>query len=147
MRIWQSYGSEHSMDLVLVGTFETVSGAEAALERMEALKALAEAEWSDDDWRHRDERMPDTLTDELVKLKLYEMGRSDVDIYAYEHSVERKGSTVRVWTEESEVQGFLKVLIHLGARVEVFSRHHWNEDGTPRVEEEGSSRGNNGGSD
>ncbi len=29
MRIWHSYGSEHSMDLVLVGTFETVSGAEA----------------------------------------------------------------------------------------------------------------------
>jgi hypothetical protein len=123
------------MDLVLIGTFETVSGAEAAIERMEALKALAEAEWSDDNWRRQDELMPDTLTAELRKRELYEMGRSDVDIYAYEHSVERKGSTVRVWTDESEVQGFLKVLIHLGARVEVFSRHQWNEDGTPRADE------------
>jgi hypothetical protein len=122
------------MDLVLVGTFETASGAEAAIERMEALKTLAEAEWSDDNWRHPDERMPDSLADELMKLKLYEMGRSDVDIYAFEHSIERNGSTVRIWTEESEVQGFLKVLIHLGARVEVFSRHHWNEDGTPRTD-------------
>ncbi len=135
MRIWHSYGSEHSMDLVLIGTFETVSGAEAALERMEALKALAGAAWSDDDWRRPDERMPDPLIEQLSKLKLYEMGRSDVDIYAYEHSIERKGSAVRVWTEESEVQGFLKVLIHLGARVEVFSRHNWNEDGTPRIDE------------
>jgi hypothetical protein len=134
MRIWHSYGSEHSMDLVLVGKFETVSGAEAAIEQMEALKALAQAEWSDDDWRRQDERMPDSLVAELRKLKLYEMGRSDVDIYYFDHSVERNGSTVRVWTEESEVQGFLKVLIHLGARVEVFSRHHWNEDGTPRTE-------------
>jgi hypothetical protein len=134
VRIWHSYGSEHSMDLVLVGTFETASGAEAAIERMEALKTLAEAEWSDDNWRHPDERMPDSLADELMKLKLYEMGRSDVDIYAFEHSIERNGSTVRIWTEESEVQGFLKVLIHLGARVEVFSRHHWNEDGTPRTD-------------
>lgn len=134
MRIWHSYGSEHSMDLVLVGRFETVSGAEAAIERMEALKALAQAEWSDDDWRRQDERMPDTLLDELMKLKLYEMGRSDVDIYALDHSVERRGSTIRIWTEESEVQGFLKVLIHLGARVEVFSRHDWNEDGTARTE-------------
>jgi Family of unknown function (DUF6375) len=137
VRIWHSYGSEHSMDLVLVGTFETVSGAEAAIERMEALKTVAEAAWSDDDWRRTDERMPDTLFTELSKLKLYEMGRSDVDIYAYEHSLERKGSTVRVWTEESEVQGFLKVLLHLGARVEVFSRHHWNEDGTPRTDASG----------
>jgi hypothetical protein len=133
MRIWHSYGSEHSMDLVLVGTFETVSGAEAAIERMEALKALANVEWSDDDWRRPDERMPDTLTNELIKLKLYEMGRPDVDIYAYDHSIERNGSTVRIRTEESEVQGFLKVLLHLGARVEVFSRHNWNEDGTPRT--------------
>lgn len=134
MRIWRSYGSEHSMDLVLIGTFETVSDAEAAIERMEALKALAEAEWSDDDWRRPDERMPQTVTDELIKLNLYEMGRSDVDIYALDHSIERKGSTVRIWTEESEIQGFLKVLIHLGARVEVFSRHQWNEDGTPRTD-------------
>lgn len=133
MRIWHSYGAEHSMDLVLIGTFETVSDAEAAIERMEALKALADAEWSDDDWRRQDERMPGTLADELRKLKLHEMGRFDVDIYAYEHTVERKGSAVRVWTEESEVQGFLKVLLQLGARVEVFSRHHWNEDGTPRT--------------
>jgi len=122
------------MDLVLIGTFETVSGAEAAIERMKALKVLAEAEWSDDDWRRYDEHMPDTLIEELGRLKLYEMGRSDVDIYAYEHSIERNGSAVRVWTEESDVQGFLKVLIHLGARVEVFSRHRWNEDGTPQTQ-------------
>jgi Family of unknown function (DUF6375) len=134
MRIWHSYGSEHSMDLVLVGTFETISGAEAAIERMEALKPLAEAEWSDNDWRRQDERMPPSLADELRKLKLYDMGRSDVDIYGLDHSIERHGSTVRVRTEESEVQGFLKVLIHLGARVEVFSRHNWNEDGTPRTD-------------
>ncbi|KAB8186021.1 DUF6375 family protein [Microbispora catharanthi] len=132
MKIWHSYGSEHSMDLVLIGKFESVSGAEAAIERMEALKALAESERSDDDWRCRDERMPDALVDELVRLKLYELGRSDVDIYAFDHSVERNGSIIRIWTEESEIQGFLKVLLHLGARVEVFSRHDWNEDGTPR---------------
>lgn len=136
MRIWYSYGSEHSMDLVLVGTFETVTGAEAAIEKMEALKTLAESEWSEDDWRWQDERMPDSLMDALSQLKLYNMGRSDVDIYAFEHTVERRGSTVRVRTEESEVQGFLKVLVHLGARVEVFSRHNWNEDGMPRTAED-----------
>ncbi len=137
MKIWKSYGSEHSMDLVLIGRFETVSRAEAAVERMEALKALAEAEWSDNDWLSHDERMPDAIVEELTNLGLYDMGRFDVDIYAYEHSVERKEATVRIWTEESEVQGFLKVLLRLGGRVEVFSRHHWNEDGAPRIAEDG----------
>lgn len=124
------------MDLVLVGTFETVVGAEAAIEKMEALRTLADSEWSDDDWSRQDERMPGSLMDALLELKLYYMGRSDVDIYAFEHTVERRDSTVRVRTEESEVQGFLKVLIHLGARVEVFSRHDWDEDGTPRTTED-----------
>ena len=132
MRIWHSYGSEHSMDLVLVGTFETVSGAEAAADAMRALKALAEAEWSDDDWTRRDERMPPALATQLADLSLYDMGRPDVDIYAFDHSVEQTESTVRVRTEESDVQGFLKVLVGFGARVEVFSRHNWNDDGTPR---------------
>jgi hypothetical protein len=104
---------------------------------MQALKALAEAEWSDDDWRRQDERMPDTLAEGLRKLELYEMGRYDVDVYALDHSARREGSTVRIWTDESDVQGFLKVLIHLGARVEVFSRHQWNEDGTPKSDEGG----------
>ena len=134
MRIWHSFGSEHSMDLVLVGRFETVSDAETAVERMEALKVLAEAEWSDDSWQRQDELLPEALTDELIKLRLYEMGRWDVDNYAYDHTIKRSGSTVQIRTEESEVQGFLKVLIHLGARVEVFSRHQWNEDGTPRTD-------------
>ncbi|WP_369122983.1 DUF6375 family protein [Streptomyces viridochromogenes] len=26
MRIWNGYGSEHSMDLVLIGRFQTVTG-------------------------------------------------------------------------------------------------------------------------
>jgi hypothetical protein len=134
MRIWHSYGSEHSMDLVLVGTFETVSGAETAADAMKALKALAETLWSDDEWTRRDGRMPTTLARELAELSLYDMGRSDVDIYAFDHSVERTESTVRVLTEETDVQGFLKVLIGFGARVEVFSRHNWNDDGTRRAE-------------
>jgi len=125
------------MSLVLIGTFATVSDAEAAIKRMEALKALAAAEWSDDDWHSPDERMPYSLIQDLIKLKLYELGRSDVDIYAMDHTIKRSDATVRIWTDESDVQGFLKVLISLGGRVEIFSRHDWNEDGTPRTSEDG----------
>lgn len=138
MRIWRSYGSEHSMNLVLVGTFESVSAAEAAVERMEALQALAEQEWAADDWRRQDERMSDAVLNTLRELKLYDMGRFDVEMYAFEHTIERSESTVRIATDESDVQGFLKVLINLGARVEVFSRHEWNEDGTPRSRDGGT---------
>ncbi|KFZ80852.1 hypothetical protein ED92_11060 [Amycolatopsis sp. MJM2582] len=128
MRIWNGYGSEHSMDLVLIGRFQTVTGAKAAQERMEALKDLAEAVWSDDDWRSPDERMPRELGEALAEMKLYDMGRYDVDVFALDHSVTRTAETVRIWTDESDVQGFLKVLLNYGAKVEVYSRHEWDED-------------------
>ncbi len=144
MRIWNGYGSEHSMDLVLIGRFQTVTGAKAAEERMEALQALAEAAWSDDDWRSSDERMPPELGEALLELKLYDMGRYDVDNYAFDHSVTREGETVRIWTDESDVQGFLKVLLHYGAKVEVFSRHEWDEDAITRSD---ASNRSDGGSD
>ncbi|WP_371602432.1 DUF6375 family protein [Streptomyces sp. NBC_01220] len=144
MRIWNGYGSEHSMDLVLIGRFQTVTGAKAAEERMDALKALAEEAWSDDDWRSPDERMPRELGQALAEMKIYDMGRNDVDIFALDHSVTRIGETVRVWTDESDVQGFLKALLHYGAKVEIFSRHEWDEDTSNRLE---ASNRSDGGSD
>ncbi|WP_435178755.1 DUF6375 family protein [Actinacidiphila sp. bgisy145] len=142
MRIWNGYGSEHSMNLVLIGRFQTVTGAKAAEECMEALQALAEAVWSDDDWRSPEERMPRDLSDALIKMKLYDMGRADVDVFGLDHSVTRTTETVRIWTDESEIQGFLKVLLHHGAKVEVFSRHEWDEAAT--TESETSNRSDNG---
>ncbi len=141
MRIWNGYGSEHSMNLVLIGRFQTVTGAKAAEERMEALQALAEAAWSDDDWRSPEERMPRELGQALYEMKLYDMGRSDVDIFALDHSVTREAETVRIWTDESDVQGFLKVLLHHGAKVEVFSRHEWDKDGNMRSDVSSRSDG------
>ncbi|WP_330262856.1 DUF6375 family protein [Streptomyces griseorubiginosus] len=148
MRIWNGYGSEHSMNLVLIGRFETVAGAQAAEERMEALQALAEAAWSDDDWRSPEERMPRELGEALSQMKLYDMGRSDVDAFALDHNVTREAQTVRIWTDESDVQGFLKVLLHHGAKVEVFSRHTWDEEAVTRSDAtDASNSRSDGGSD
>lgn len=67
------------------------------------------------------------------------MGRFDVDNYAFDFRVTRNADKIEIWTEESEFQGFLKVLLHHGAKVEVFSRHEWNEDGSQRSDEENGS--------
>lgn len=133
MKIWSGYGSEHSMNLVLIGRFDSPASVEAAVEKMERLRQVAEAEWSDDSWRHTEEWMTDTLRQALWDLKLYDLGRWDVDNFAYEHQIKSGVSELRIQTDEIEVQGFLKVLLHLGARVEIYSRHDWDEDGTPRT--------------
>ncbi|MES4887314.1 DUF6375 family protein [Streptomyces sp. NPDC096012] len=47
-------------------------------------------------------------------------------------------------TTDHDVQGFLKVLLHDGAKVEVFSRHEWDEDAITRSD---ASNRSDGGSD
>lgn len=132
MKVWFGFGSEHSMNLVLIGHFESPARVDAAVEQMERLRQLAEAEWPEDSWERTEERMTGTLMDALWDLGVYDMGRWDVDIFAYEHHIEKNGAELRIKTEESEIQGFLKVLLHLGARVEVYSLHNWSADGTPK---------------
>jgi hypothetical protein len=109
---------------------------------MQELQNLAQAQWPDDDWRSHDERLPSELSDALNGMQLHDMGRFDVDNFASEYSVTRSAETVRIWTDESEVQGFLKLLLHYGAKVEVFSRHDWDEaTGGARDANDRSNRG------
>ncbi|TQS42771.1 hypothetical protein FL583_22160 [Cryptosporangium phraense] len=100
---------------------------------METLRRLADGVWSSDDWQQQDERMPREIIDKLATLGLYDMGRNDLDNYAFTHDVDRRESTVRIRTEESEIQGFIKLLLHHGGKVEVLSRHNWNDDGTAKT--------------
>jgi len=129
MKIWMNHGSEHSYRLVLIGTFCDVGAATAAEDRIDQLKRTA-AELPESDWDRVDERMPDDLFELLRRLKLYNFTREEVAGMAYLEHVSRDGVTIRVQTDDAEIQGLLKVLIEAGARVQIHSSHHWDDDGT-----------------
>lgn len=141
VKIWNGFGSEHSMNLVMIGHFQTVTEAVAAEQAFAVLKDLAEEPWSDDNWSASDERMPDEMADALRGMKLYEMGRFDVDNFAFDHTVERIQDKIQIWTDEYDIQGFLKLLLHHGGKVEVFSRHQWDENGQQAETNERSAGG------
>ncbi len=132
MKIWQGFGSEHSYRLVMIGQFADAHSARAVAEKFERLAEVAEGAWPDEGWGQPSERLEAGLREALYEFKLYDLGRSDVDNFVFEHSVHVDGNQIRIDTDEGEVQGFLKVLIDAGAKVEVFSGHNWNDDGTPR---------------
>lgn len=141
MKVWIGFGSEHSMDLVIIGRFESYAKAETAVETVERLRELAESEWPDDfSWDPQDARMTQGVRDELNELGLYIMGRGDINHFAFDHSVTRDGAEVCITTEEIDIQGFVKVLLELGAKVEIYSAHNWNDDGTPRTPVDGTEQ-------
>lgn len=131
MKIWIGHGSEHSYSLVMIGHFVDETKARSAEQTFGRLRQAAESELPEIGW-DADQRFTTGLHELLSELGVYDLNRSDVENFAYEHTIRRRGSDLRIHTDEGDVQGFLKVLIDAGARVEVFSEHHWAEDGEPR---------------
>ncbi|MFI4993073.1 MAG: DUF6375 family protein [Solirubrobacterales bacterium] len=125
MKIWTGYGSEHSTNLKMIGHFADESAAKAAMLLFERIK---ERVYIDMDGENYDpgEGAPD-LTDEmgqlLRELNIWSLGPTDVENFAYDHSVARDGADVILTTDENTVGGFVKLLISNDASIEIFSMH------------------------
>jgi hypothetical protein len=135
LKIWTGYGSEHSYRLVMIGHFADETAAAVTKEKFDKLTehvaAQLEAGTMDVGWDSH-ERMNDALRDALAELELYNLGASEVNNFAYDFGTELHGDSLKLTTDEGEVQGFLKVMLDGGARIEVFSGHNWTETGEPR---------------
>lgn len=125
MKIWSSYGSEHSMNLVMIGHFNTETEAEQTVEIINMLKERVQGEV---DARRMEvgtppKRYSRRLLDLIRETKVYHLGTIELEQFVYEVNIERKGGDVVITTDEADVSAFLKVLVDRGARVEVYSAH------------------------
>jgi hypothetical protein len=131
MKVWKSYGSEHSYRLVLIGRFQdetTAAGVEDKITKLqEAVPNLPEPSWE-----RENDRFPDELHDLLSDLKVWDLTRSEIQGMAYDFSVSRKGDTIEIHGDDADVQGFIKLMIAKAAKIEIFSAHDWNDDGERR---------------
>jgi hypothetical protein len=134
MKIWIGHGSEHSYNLVMIGYFADETKARAAEQKFQRLTEAAESELPDVGW-DADQRFTTGMRELLDELKTWDLSRSDIENFAYVHTVRRSGKELHIETDEGEVQGFLKVLIAGGARIEVYSADDWTAEGAPRREE------------
>lgn len=132
MKIWNGYGSEHSMNLVLIGRFKRAQDAEKIEKDIDKLSAQA----SKDDshaiafGEPEDQRFSDDMLSLLRSLKLNTLGPADLGQLASEHQLRREGNRITVTTDEAEVSAFVKLFIEAGAKVEVFSAHDYPSDST-----------------
>jgi len=127
VKIWYGYGSEHSMNLVMVGHFKQIGDAEKA---KEILDSLAESVSADIDngvleAGNPPQRYSDRMMDLLKKANIYIIGANEFEQFAYDYGLKLDGSKVVLTTDESDVSAFLKVLVHQGAKVEVYSAHNY----------------------
>jgi hypothetical protein len=125
MKIWQSMGSEHSMNLVMIGRFDEATDAETVKGIIDKLIATATADAASGnlDYGGRTTRYSDQMQATLADLELYSLAPHELEQFTYDVDVTRRGNRLVIKTDEVEVQAFLKVLLFKGARIEVFSAH------------------------
>jgi hypothetical protein len=127
MKIWKGYGSEHSSRLVMIGHFKSAAGATQAKRIIERLKEQVYVDVKDGLMSESDP--PQRFTDHIMRLfkevEVYIVAPAELSQFNYEFYVEQEGDSVVLTTEEYDVSAFLKILVHGGARVEVFSRHDY----------------------
>ena len=128
MKIWFGYGSEHSMNLVMVGHFREAEDAAKALDMLERIKEQANIDQESDllGYEGKTDRFSDGMRDLLLySLNITTLGPADLEQFLYDVNVRVDEDNVVVTTDEVDVSAFLKVLIRNGARVEIYSAHDY----------------------
>ncbi|WP_211102843.1 DUF6375 family protein [Nitrospirillum bahiense] len=130
MKIWGGYGSEHSMNLVLIGRFKREQDAEKVQKDIDRLSAQASKDdcYSISSDEPEDQRFSDEMLSLLRSMELNTLGPSELGQLLYEHHLSRNGNRITITTDESEVSAFVKLFIEAGAKVEVFSAHDYPSD-------------------
>lgn len=127
MKIWTGYGTEHSMNLVMIGHFKEAEDAAAALDVIERIRERVTA----DEAAGRLEigtpldRYTDGMLELLRDVDFFSVGPGELEQFAYDVSFDRDGDKIVIRTDESEVSAVMKLMVTRGARVEVYSAHDY----------------------
>lgn len=127
MKVWYGFGTEHSMNLVMLGRFKDAATAETVNGIIDKFKRAVEADQTAG--RLTLGEPTDTYSDEmlslLVDLNLHSLGPDELEQFLYDVNVRRDGDSIVITTDEIAVEVFWKLMLLKGARVEVYSAHDY----------------------
>ena len=130
MKIWNGYGSEHSMNLVLIGRFKRAQDAEKIekdIDRLSA-QALKDDTHSISFAEPEDQRFSNDMLLLLNTLNINTLGPAELGQLVSDHHLRREDDRITITTDEAEVSAFVKLFVEAGAKVEVFSAHDYPSD-------------------
>lgn len=127
MKVWNGYGTEHSMNLVMVGRFRDAPTAETVKDIINQFTATLQAE--EEAGRLTVGEPTDRFSDEILQLmndvRVHGLRPGDLEQFLYDMKVRRDGAAVVITTDETDVQALLKVLLEKRARIEMYSAHDY----------------------
>lgn len=128
MKIWKSYGAEHSLNLVIIGHFKESTDAEEFKDFVEKTTDFLQKQ---DDFDVEADRYSNGVLDYLANKNMYSLTPQQLGHFLYDYSIEISGSNVQIFSDD-DLNGFISLMIHHGAKIEVFSAHNY-----PKTDSEG----------
>jgi hypothetical protein len=125
MKVWNSYGSEHSMNLVMIGQFRNLDELDEAKVLIDALTTKLRACQEIDDITSR---YSDETREILKEHNFYQLRPQELEQFLYDYSIEQNTNTLVLTTDESEISSFLKIFLSKSAKVEVYSAHDYPDE-------------------
>lgn len=119
MKVWKSFSGDHSAKLRIIGTFKTVEDAKEAADTFNDLLAVEEKD------KGKNLYFSDEVMEVMKKHNFHSFSEQDPQQLDLFYALEPKGNEIIVETNEVEVQALLKVLLHKGAKIELYSQHDY----------------------
>jgi hypothetical protein len=122
MKTWNGYGSEHSMNLVMIGYFKNIDDAEKT---QKVINRLSERLIGKVDFGDLRDHFPSDVLDILREEECYSLSPNELEQFLCEANTRVEGDKIILTTDESDVSAFFKLMVMKGARVEIFSAHDY----------------------
>jgi hypothetical protein len=120
MKIWNSFGSEHSANLVMIGRFKDAASAEKA---KEVIDKISDFVLNSDEKFEGAGRYSEKALELLKTVNFYSVGPAEFEQFRYEVMPKLEGDKLILRTDDIEISAVLKIMVENGARVEVYSAH------------------------
>ena len=127
MKVWNGYGSEHSMNLVMIGQFQSVDEARNTKDLIETVTESIH-DLVDASFDNRPTRFPEEVMEVLREHNLFLFAPEELEQFRYDTSLTLDGNKLIFKTDESDVSAFLKILLHKGAKIEAYSAHDYPDE-------------------
>ena len=134
MKVWFSYGSEHSANLVIIGTFKSEDSAQRVVQLLDELTKAAKRDEEHGQLvgGHVPNRLTDSVFETMKRQNFHSFGYADAEQLLYDFDVQHNGSKVVITTDEMSIEAFLKVFLHEQSKIEIYSAHDYpSQHGRP----------------
>lgn len=125
MKIWKSYGAEHSLNLIIVGKFKEVADAE---EFKALVNTLTDFLRKESEFDMDANRYSPAVLEYLGKKNLFCLSPQQLGQLLYDMQIKQQGNKIQI-SSDDDLNAFITMLIHQGAKVEVFSAHDYPDEG------------------